>query len=908
MERISVGEWMQRYGRPAERPMPQNIVGLPPVDAVIPHDDSRGSFYELVTRPGYVALPSGTRSSNPENRRNTPLLTRKAQQASGNRGLADPPGVLAATSEGVWVPDETREALKEMPIAQRESVIRELIASNENASPYSPSVGNDRYVQGKTRVPGRPEKGIEPLLSGSQSSVVLTDPAMRSGRLRPAEELQPSYSPLPGGELAGTTQKGVVTADEVVFWPRAGSLPVDIGPILADYGYKSNIRTGMPFPERSIDPNQADETGFSSLDPTQIGGSKGQSNINPYGVVEMPAIDARGRWFDQKGRPLITRVDPTQVVEVRTANPDATFTADQTDEITLGRRVNELQDEYRTPVMSASRLNELRQQGRAVVSPGEGSLKGYVARYDLEDRPIIRSGDRSFIAPAADYQLQEGERVVGVKKGVPVYRTEPVYSATTEEGVPLQGKRTVPAGRSSAQEMSEPIYRIGSPMSNDMDAIRAELQPLISGSGTKGAAVRVGLGDLALALQRGTASFADQPGMSPQLGLPIPGIGGQTYVQRGNMAPALIAPRLRPDGTPIPGAFLVENQNLGRRPVGPAPFLVAPEGSTQDQINTVGGIRRKGESIGPGKPFKFLLSDLGKGAFMANPDIASGYAKIAEMLENGQLSLQQLKEEGAIRPGTREEVLLAQAVRERRPGTRVDLFAEEPIAPEDLEMARAMGAKPGLDREDIGGVMDQSAGSIAGDERVGAWGDFGDGSGGERRGFSVQSMPIEGQSQIEPFVQYAQALTKDRKQAEYLAEVAIKGTKPRAQGAALDPSDVLANIQFMAGQPVYSGRSVEGRAPARMIASMPAGATPSEAPAAFPANPSMRSAEMEATMEQPVIPGVPTDPADLSRGYTPDPIDEVEAYMKKQAGKPSYRYIEPNAWRTARQLSLLRGR
>lgn len=881
MERISVGEWMQRYGRPAERPMPQNIVGLPPVDAVIPHDDSRGSFYELVTRPGYVALPSGTRSSNPENRRNTPLLARKAQQASGNQELASP-SILKTVIEGTWAPGD-------------------------------PSTGSastaETYVPGATRVVGRPEKGIEPLLSGSQPSVVLTDPAMRPGRLRPAEELQPSYSPLPGGELAGTTQKGVVTADEVVFWPRAGSLPVDIGPILADYGYKSNIRTGMPFPERSIDPNQADETGFSSLDPTQIGGSKGQSNINPYGVVEMPAIDARGRWFDQKGRPLITRVDPTQVVEVRTANPDATFTADQTDEITLGRRVNELQDEYRTPVMSSSRLNELRRQGRAVVSPGEGSLKGYVARYDLEDRPIIRSGDRSFIAPAADYQLQEGERVVGVKKGVPVYRTEPVYSATTEEGVPLQGKRTMPAGRSGAQEVSEPIYRIGSPMSNDMDAIRAELQPLISGSGTKGAAVRVGLGDLALALQRGTASFADQPGMSSQLGLPIPGIGGQTYVQRGNMAPALIAPRLRPDGTPIPGAFLVENQNLGRRPVGPAPFLVAPEGSTQDQMNTVGGIRRKGERIGPGMPFKFLLSDLGKGAFMANPDIASGYAKIAEMLENGQLSLQQLKEEGAIRPGTREEVLLAQAIRERRPGTRVDLFAEEPIAPEDLEMARAMGARPGLDREDIGGVMDQSAGSIAGDEQVGAWGDFGDGSGGERRGFSVQSMPIEGQSQIEPFVQYAQALTKDRKQAEYLAEVAIRGTKPRAQGAALDPGDVLANIQFMAGQPVYSGKSVVGRAPAVLMGNSLLGEPiPSDAPAAFPANPSMRSAEVAANVEQPVIPGVPTDPADLSRGYTPDPIDEVEAYMKKQAGKPSYRYIEPGSWRAARQLSLLRGR
>lgn len=822
-----------------------------------PASDPLGSAYPLVTEPGYVAIPRGTRSADPARRRDMPLLAYEELKKAGNYQF-DTPSAYKTVSEGKWTPDDVYFA------------------------------GNDRLV-------GRPEKGIEPLLSGSADSVVLT-----------------------GSNMA----RSPVTADEVVFWPRSGSLPVDIGEILADYGVKSNINTGMPFPERSIDPNQADETGFSSLDPTQARVKGGGSNINPYGVVEMPAISRRGDWKDDYGRPLIARVDPRQVVEVRTADPDATYTADQTKEINLGQKAKELREENRTPVLSASRLEELRRQGRATAAPGEGTLFGSVDRYDLEDRLIIRSGDQLFVAPTANYVPQGDERIAGVQKAVPVLRTQPIYKAVGDKGEQITGKRTVPEGRSGVREESEAIYRVGNPMSYDRDVVREGLQPLISGSGSIGKAARVGQGDLNVALQRGTARFFDQRDEAAkaerQLGLPLPGTGVQTYVERGGMAPALIAPRTRPDGTPIPGAFLVEDTSQGRRPVGPAPFLLPPQGSTEEEAKVIGGIRRRGERIEPGMEFDQLISAISRGSFMSDPDVASGYAAIAEMINNGQRTVQQLVENGVIRPGTREAVLLSQAISDRRPGRRVDLFAEKPFSPVEREFARqsmfnyddfrGLAGGAVVDQADFLEAADQSAGSIEGDERVGRWGDFGDGGTGAQRGFSVQSLPIEGQSQIEPFVQYAQALTGDRRQAEYLAEVAIRGTKPRAEGSALEAGDVIANIRFMAGQPVYSGKSEGGRQPAIMKMSEPQQLAAAVAPSSFPANPSMRQVAPESVVVQGDIPGIPTDSASLNRGYTPDPIDDVAAYMERQIGKPSYRYVVPSAMRSARQLNLLRGR
>ena len=836
---------------------------------------------QIVARPGYEAIPRGTRSADPARRRNTPLLAYEELKKAGNYQF-DSPSAYKTVSEGEWTPD-------------------------------------DSYLAGSDRRVGRPEKGIEPLLSGSADSVVLRDPQLISGRLsQPTGNYpQSALGPRPSGE---------VSADEVIFSPRSGVLPTDIGEILADYGAKSNIRTGMPFPERSIDPNQADETGFSSLDPTQVGGKGGGSNINPYGVVEMPAIGKRGDWKDDYGRPLIARIDPRQVVEVRTANSDATFTADQTEEISLGQKAEELREENRTPVLSASRLEELRKQGRAVRAPGEGSEIGKVALYDLEDRLIVRGPQGDFVAPNQNYAIQEGERVVGVRKAVPVYRVEPIYRPVGDKEEQVSGKRTVPDGRSGVREETDDLYRVGNPMSYDRGAVREGLQPLISGSGSVGKAVRVGQGDLNVALQRGTARFFDQRSEAAeaerQLALPLPGVGVQTYVERGGMAPALIAPRTRPDGTPIPGAFLVEDTSQGRRPVGPAPFLLPPQGSTEEEAKVIGGIRRRGERIEPGMEFDQLISAFSKGSYMSDPDIANGYATIAEMISNGQVTPQQLVEKGVIRPGTREAVLLSQAISDRRPGQRVDLFAEKPFNAVEREFARQSmfnyddfrGLTGGavVDQADFLETADQGAGSIEGDERVGRWGDFGDGGAGAKRGFSVQSLPIEGQSQIEPFVQYAQALTGDRKQAEYLAEVAIRGTRPRAEGSAVEAGDVIRNIRFMSAQPVYSGRSEGGRQPAIMKASEPQQLAAAVAPSSFPANPSMRQVAPESVVVQGDIPGIPTDSASLNRGYTPDPIDDVARYMERQAGKPSYRYVVPNraglAMRLARQLNLLSGR
>lgn len=862
---------------------------------------SLGVDYEPVARQEYLLPPRGTRGGGGSPGRRQPLLAQQALMSTGNYSLGSP-DIFKTVEEGQWTPG---------PVST--------------------------YRQGPQRVTGRPEKGIEPLLSGSADTVVLRDPQLISGR-----RSQPTGN-YPQSAL-GPRPKGEVSADEVIFSPRSGVLPADIGEILADYGRNANYRTGMPFPDRSIDPNQPDEAGFSSLDPTEGSLKKGGSNINPFGMVEMPAINAAGRWFSPQGRPLITRVDPTATVEVRTADADATFTADQIAEINLGKKVNELRGEYKTPVMSASRLNELRKQGRAAIAPGEGSEIGKVALYDLEDRLIVRGPQGDFVAPNRNYAIQEGEQVVGVRKAVPVYRTESVYKPIRKDGGQLTGERVVPAGRNDVATEVEPIYRIGNPMANDFDAIREELQPYIPGSGDVGITKRVGRGDLAVALNQGTARFYDTPAAQlaadPQLALPIPlppaagtarpvlvtrggdpfiaesygtsDAGNQVYVQRGSMEPARLYQRYRANETPIEGAYQVESAASGRRPIGAAPFLMPPAGSTTDEARIVGGIRRRGENIGPGMTFEALLNEIGKASFMSSPDIADGYDVLASLIEskavnkgaNRPVEIQDLVNSGVIRPGTREAALLQNAIQSRRPGRPVDLFADSAQGPLDTAIAQELGVRGGTSMDEIQDTVDQTAGSVVDEVRQGSWGDFGDSSPGGNRGFAVETMPAGPASQIEPFAKYAQGLVGDPIQAQYLAEAAIRGTAPRTPNTPIEPADVIANMQRMAGQTVYKGRAMAGGA-GNLLEAVSPSADATAIPATFPANPSATFNPRQQAIEQGLIPGLPRGSATFAAGYTPDPIDDVAEYMKRQQ-RPSYRFVEPG--RAASQLNLFRRR
>lgn len=864
---------IRNIGTPSD---PRKRLGEIPVSGY-----SLGVDYEPVAWQEYLLPPRGTRGRGGSPGRRQPLLAQQALMNAGNYTLGSP-DIYKSVVEGQWIPEDP--------------------ADPNPARAYT-------YKQGEQRVTGRPEKGIEPLLSGSADSVVLRDPQLQSGR-----RTQPTGR-YPQSAL-GPRPKGQVSADEVVFYPPSGVLPADIGPILADYGRNANYNTGLPFPDRSIDPNQPDEASFSSLDPTEGSLKKGGSNINPFGMVEMPAIDAKGRWISPQGRPLVTRIDPTATVEVRTADPDATYTADQIAEINLGKKVNELRGEYKTPVMSASRLNELRKQGLAVIAPGEGSEVGQVALYDLEDRLIVRGPQGDFVAPNRNYALQEGEQIVGVRKAVPVYRIESVYKPIRKDGGQLTGERVVPAGRNDVTTETDPIYRIGNPMANDFDAIREELQPYIPGSRDVGFTKRVGRGDLAVALNQGTARFYDTPpaqlAADPQLALPIPLPGNQVYVQRGSMEPARLYQRYRPNETPIEGSYQVENTASGRRPVGAAPFLMPPAGSTEEEARIVGGIRRRGERIGPGTTFEALLNDIGKASFMSSPDIADGYDVLASLIENEAVNrranrpikIQDLVNSGVIRPGTREAALLQNAIQSRRPGRPVDLFAESTEAPLDTAIAQEFGVRGGASMDEIQDAVDQTAGSMVDEVRQGSWGDFGDSSPGGNRGFAVETMPAAPASQIEPFAKYAQGLVGDPVQAQYLAEAAIRGTAPRSPNTPIDPADVIANMQRMAGQTVYKGRAMAGGA-GNLLEAVNPRVDATAIPAAFPANPSATFNPRQAAIEQGLIPGLPRGSAAFAAGYTPDPIDEVAEYMKRQQ-RPSYRFVEPG--RPVSQLNLFRRR
>lgn len=528
------------------------------------------------------------------------------------------------------------------------------------------------YQPGETGQFDRKPRGLAALLAGNAATAEIRDPQAAAS---------PQFAwQIGANEVLDRSGGAAGPAIDLIYRDYLRGLARDYD--TADLSANANVSRGD----------------FTSEDPTLsrlLSNSTAQPS--PYGVVQMPAINNRGQWRDGQGRPLMVTVDPSAVVEVRTANPDATFSSEQTEEVTLGQRVRESREANRTPVMTASRLNELMKQGRARrTSGGEGTAVGEVDRYDIEDRGIYRAPDgQTYVAPAPagqGFEPPADHVLVGVKRAVPVQRTETIYAPVDRFKDPVTTTVQQPDGLLGVQEAQERLYRIGNPTATDMDAVRAEIAPLIPKTGVAGTASRVSLYQLLQALGGGGATYGDAPGAAQGV-LPLPNQGNVYVNRRGESN--LVVPRQRPDGSLV-GDFLVAN-DATRRPVGAAPFLTPLPGATEEQARVLGGLRRNAEKMEGGMRFDQLLNELAAGQFMEAPRVNSGMTDILAAIDSG-VPIEQIAKTETSRQ------LIENALAERR-ASEVNLFAEQPLS--DLEVELAERQKSVAEQMGVQGVFER---------------------------------------------------------------------------------------------------------------------------------------------------------------------------------------------------------
>ena len=428
-----------------------------------------------------------------------------------------------------------------------------------------------------------------------------------------------------------------------------------------------------------------------------------------------------------------------------------------------------------------------------------GNAVGEIDVYTLEDQPIYRLPGGGIEAVPPGLTPPEGGVLIGVQKGVPTRRTEVIYKSQ-KQGVPLTTQRLVPDGFNNTRlGDEEQLYRVGNAQARDWNQIREEVAPYVDQSATRAMTRPASEWDLAQAeaagkierlLGRKVINEEGQVEFAPYSDKALAGLAlisqlepgtplyrealqaavnsdpVQGYIRRiapgtavdGTISPAVPRVRRAAQGAPtgelsswdalypptameqIPNQYVVTSPAAPVTPVGPAPFLVAPAGATDQQQAILGGLRRKAETgengmwlTGPdgrpvldergkriplGDPLVNTLNDLAAGDFMLDPTQRSGMEDIIRVLDKVRINAEaqglapaavnqavakaaqdisrlsapgQKSGEGNKGPIAQTSLKrIEQALRERGDrGQRVDLFAEPPITEQELVRSEA---------------------------------------------------------------------------------------------------------------------------------------------------------------------------------------------------------------------------
>lgn len=394
---------------------------------------------------------------------------------------------------------------------------------------YETLIGGTTYTDGEGRRTGRrPASRLESKdRLGRTSNWASTD---RPGPARQAERAAAQADALLQkvmGNRGGVVRDSDVSDLEAAANALLGETP--IGARSIDESISANELTGA----------------FTSEDPTEYTARKQVSaDINPYYTVEVPARVRRegargGTWTAEtpKGfRPATVRIDPSQVVDSEVLNRrksrDGSFTGESDNTasfqrerpITIGDLVKEAMDAERTPVITASALENARNAGRArALPPGERdrNLVGYI-------KP-----------PGADQEV-------------------PVYAVTGPDGerkvTTVERPDPKDPLRGVVSEVEE-YFRVGYPYNRNDQALRQQIAPSlgVTADGQYGPAPLLG--------NQWDRTYAEKSLQSPKFEAFLRELAGGSFMQEPDeaassykmLAEALITGELRVPG-PKPGS------------------------------------------------------------------------------------------------------------------------------------------------------------------------------------------------------------------------------------------------------------------------------------------------------------------------------------------------------------------
>ena len=427
--------------------------------------------------------------------------------------------------------------------------------------------------------------------------------------------------------------------------------------------------------------DQLDNPGNDPVDPSTVNVQKKSGEIGPAFTLDV--VERGGdKQLKQGGT-----VDPTRIVEQRTVNPDATASFLRDKEISLGKRVQEIKNEFKTRLIGRTALADKYQKGQ--FTPAQNLSKEQLIKAGIDPSKIgsfagimRSSGEDPRASVRANAQLQPsaemGVSAAGLRSRNRGVQETNIYKAMdTRSDEQLTTQKTIPDGK----DKKELLYRVGRPTALDNDAVREALAEL-DGSTISGRAKRGAFGS------RAKTTITQQE---------LDNAINRGQIQaRGREGDALVIARR--DGSTTK---LIPFADQGRTgyyvsdafesyATGPAPTLTQRgDAATEAKVK---GIRTRAEKLG-GQGFNQYIDALAKGALTQQPTEGTQRAlsDLANIILNGPelgVSDEQVKliynDFAARHPeGSNARTLLNQALIEQSAGGReVDLFSEEAIGPD----------------------------------------------------------------------------------------------------------------------------------------------------------------------------------------------------------------------------------
>ena len=374
---------------------------------------------------------------------------------------------------------------------------------NLNPTPFNSKLGKGRK-KSEQKLPSNLGK----VLKGEVSEAKVRDPntgattLMRSSDFNDTKSLEynlyKSQTDRTGSRiLPDTTNKDKARGYSKNKKPKGvsrGFAERQIGPIDPAFsGYEKGLGTN-PGEIEGIRLKAKQQNPEFAGDPSNI---QAKSNFfkdeNAYGKINVLIRDKKRQITDRvtankgKDRQEIRQtIDPKQVVETIDKDPDNPYITGRFEEKTLGKKMREATNEFKTPTIGRTALIDYYKQGRftALSEMTQDQIKGVginPAKVGTFAGVIDMGKIETSTTPLGNQQNKDLQRLV--------------YAAKGNDGGVLKTKRSVPAFKKDdprrslgnpllypsdfSREIPEQIYRIGNPQAYDVDKVREAIAPFV---------------------------------------------------------------------------------------------------------------------------------------------------------------------------------------------------------------------------------------------------------------------------------------------------------------------------------------------------------------------------------------------------------------------------------------------